>query len=129
MEESDRYEMSEVQKVFFQATELWEKLVSFLRTFICSNVTTDGRVVCFTVGSTKITVPTPYLLPIPRFGTCMVIFLSMYVHDEQRITNAAVSRPLLHEGDEIRQQIHLSDRSPSFNHLVGYGRGFHCPFG
>ena len=73
MEESDRYEMSEVHKVFLQATELWQKSVSFLRTFICSNVTTDGRVVCFTTGNTKITVSTPYLLTIPRFGTYIVI--------------------------------------------------------
>jgi hypothetical protein len=28
MEESDRYEMSEVHKVFHQATELWQKSVS-----------------------------------------------------------------------------------------------------
>ena len=56
-------------------------------------------------------------------------FLSTYVHDEQRITDATGNRTLLHEGDEVREQIHLSDRSPSFNHLVGYGRGSHCPFG
>jgi serine/threonine-protein kinase ATR len=72
MEESDRYEMSEVHKVFQHASELWPKLVSFLKTFICSDVTIDGRVVCFTMGSTKITVSTPYPLTIPRFGTCMV---------------------------------------------------------
>jgi hypothetical protein len=79
MEESDRYEMSEVHKVFQQASEMWQKSVPFLRTFTCSNVTTDGRVVCFTTGSTKMTVSTPYLRPIPRFGTCMVIsYLFMF---------------------------------------------------
>ena len=71
--------MSEVHKVFHQATELWQKPVPFLRIFTCSNATTDGRVVCFTTGSTKITVSTPYLPPIPRFGTCMVIsYLFMF---------------------------------------------------
>ena len=80
MEESDRYEMSEVHKVFQQASELWQKSVTYLRTFTCSNVTTDGRVVCFTMGSTKITVTTPYLRPIPKFGTCMVIsYLFMFM--------------------------------------------------
>jgi hypothetical protein len=79
MEESDRYEMSEVHKVFHQATELWQKSAPFLRTFACSNVTTDGRVVCFTMGGTKITVSTPYLRPIPRFGMCMVLsYLFMF---------------------------------------------------
>ena len=79
MEESDRYETSEVHKVFQQATELWQKSVTFLRTLTYSNVTTDGRVVCFTMGNTKITVPTPYLRMIPRFGMCMVIsYLFMF---------------------------------------------------
>jgi hypothetical protein len=73
MEESDRYEMSEVHKVFFNATELWQKLVTSLRTFTCSNVTTDGRVVCFTMESTRTTVSMSYPLPIARFGTCVVI--------------------------------------------------------
>lgn len=73
MEESDRYEMSDVHKVFHQATELWQKSVPFLGTFTCSNVTTDGKVVCFTMGSIKIIVSTPYLRAISRFGACMVI--------------------------------------------------------
>jgi hypothetical protein len=82
MEESDRYEMSEVHKVFYQATELWQKLVPFLGTFTCSNVATDGKVVCFTMGSTKIIVSTPYLRTTPRFGTYMAIsYLFAYVHD------------------------------------------------
>ena len=73
MEESDRYGMSAVHKVFHHASELWQKSVTFLRTYVCSNVTADGRVVCFTMGSIKIIVSTPYPLTIPRFGTCMVI--------------------------------------------------------
>lgn len=56
-------------------------------------------------------------------------FLSIHVHDEQRIADEAGNYTLLHEGNEVREQIHLSDRPPSFNHLVGYGRGFRCPLG
>jgi hypothetical protein len=79
MEESDRYEVSEVHKVFHHATELWQKSVTFLRNFNCTDVRTGGRVVCFTMGSTRITVSTPYLRPIPRFGMCMVIsYLFMF---------------------------------------------------
>jgi|SRR5216683_7243796 hypothetical protein len=73
MEESERYEMSEVHKVFHQATELWQKLVPLLGTFTRSNVTTDGKVECFIMGSTKTVVSTAYLRPIPRFGTYIMI--------------------------------------------------------
>jgi len=50
-----------------------KSLVTLPGTFTCTNVITDGRVVCFIMGSTKITVSTPYLRPIPRFGMYMVI--------------------------------------------------------
>ncbi len=54
----------------------------FLETFTRSDVTTDGKAVCFTMGSTKIIASTPYLRPIPRFGTCVVILYLTYIHDE-----------------------------------------------
>lgn len=63
MEESDRYEMSEVYKVFQQATELWQKSVPLIKTFAYSNIITDGKVGCFTMGSTKTVVSTAYHRP------------------------------------------------------------------
>lgn len=81
MEESDRYEMSEVHKVFQQATELWQKSASFLGNFTRSNVTTDGKVECFTMGSTKTDVSTTYPRATPRFGMFPVISYYYYVHD------------------------------------------------
>jgi len=81
MEESDRYEMSEVHKVFQQATELWQKLVRFFRTFTCSNVTTDGKVECFIMGSTKTVVLTAYLRPTPKFGMYIIISCLLCFHD------------------------------------------------
>jgi hypothetical protein len=73
MEESDRYEMSEVHKVFNQATELWQKSALFLGLHTCSNVTADGKVECFTMGSIRIIVSTAYLLPIGKFGMYIVL--------------------------------------------------------
>ena len=56
--------------------------LAFLGICTCSNVTTDGKVVCFTTGSTKIIASILYLRPIPRFGTCMVItYLLMLTTD------------------------------------------------
>jgi hypothetical protein len=68
MEESDRYEMSEVHKVFNQATELWQKSVPLLGNFTFSDVAIDGKVECFIMGSTRTIVSTTYLRPTPRFG-------------------------------------------------------------
>jgi len=73
MDESDRYEMSEVHKVFQQATELWQKSVSLIWSFTHSNILTDGKVGCFTMGSTKTVVSTAYHRPTPRFGVYIVI--------------------------------------------------------
>jgi hypothetical protein len=81
MEESDRYEMSEVHKVFQQATELWQKLVRLFGTSTRSNVTTDGKVECFTMGSTKTGVSTVYLRPTPKSGMYVVIFCLLCFHD------------------------------------------------
>jgi hypothetical protein len=81
MEESDRYEMSEVHKVFQQATELWQKLFHLFWTYTCSNVTTDGKVECFTMGSTKTGVSTAYLRPTPKFGTYVVTSCLLFFHD------------------------------------------------
>jgi hypothetical protein len=81
MEESDRYEMSEVHKVFQQATELWHKSVRLFGTFACSNITTDGKVECFTTGSTKTVVSTAYLRPTRRFGMYVMIPCLLCFHD------------------------------------------------
>jgi len=81
MEESDRYEMSEVHKVFQQATELWQKLVRLFETSTSSNVTTDGKVECFTMGSTKTGVSTAYLRPTPKSGMYVVISCLLCFHD------------------------------------------------
>jgi len=80
MEESDRYEMSEVHKVFQQATELWQKSVPLIKTFTYSNIITDGKVGCFTMASTKTVVSTAYHRPTPRSGVYIVVsgFLLFY---------------------------------------------------
>ena len=68
MEESDRYETSDVHKVFQQATELWQKSALFLWIYACSDPVVDGKVGCFTMGSTRTVVSTAYLRSIQRFG-------------------------------------------------------------
>jgi hypothetical protein len=129
MEESDRYEMSEVHKVFNQATGLWQKSALFLGLCTCPNVTTDGKVECFTMESTKIIVSTAYLLQTGKSGTYIVLPYIYWVHDRQWITDAAGDRPLLYEGDEVWEQIYISNSSASFNYLAGHGRGSHCQLG
>jgi hypothetical protein len=48
------------------------------------------------------------------------------VHNRKWVTDAVVDRPLLHESDEVREQVHLPDGSTPINYLVGYGRRCYC---
>jgi len=65
--------MSEVHKVFQQASELWQKSVTSFWDFTFSDVTTDGKVECSTMGSTRTIALTTYLRPTPRFGMHILI--------------------------------------------------------